>query len=528
MRAFLLLLGIILAFNSQSQIITTVAGNGSSSYSGDSITATSASIGTIACVIIDKLGNYYFSDRLNSRIRKVDICSGIIYTVAGNHIQGYSGDGGQATSAQLNNPIGIALDDSGNLYISDFYNNRIRKVDSLGIITTIAGTGTAGFSGDGGNALSAMLNGPQWVALDHIGNLYINDMTNYRIRKINPTGIITTVAGNGTNGFSGDGGNADSAELSAGCYGLAVDISNNLYVADELNYRVRKLNVATGIISTVAGTGPGAYSGDGMPATASKVTPFALCFDSQGNLYIGDFNERIRKVDTSGIITTVVGIGVSGFSGDGGPADSAKIRKPEGLAFDAHGNLYFADCQNYRVRKVKYSVSDAPIISLSGISAATIGSTVNVTASVAGSGSGYSIQWFNKGAWFATTTVPTVTYTKTMSVDSITAKVFGCSDSALSGVHVVVLSNRTGLSSPTSGERVTCYPNPVNGELYIDGAVVFESVSITNFLGQVVHSVAEYGELECVVNTSALPAGMYFVRVGLAGGGVGISRFVKQ
>jgi trimeric autotransporter adhesin len=279
-----------------------------------------------------------------------------ISTVAGNGVQGFGGDGGPATSAQLSSPLGVAVDSTGSLYIVDSVNNRIRKV-SGGVITTVAGNGTPGFSGDGGPATSAELRYPSDVAVDSTGNLYITDTNNFRIRKVSK-GVITTVAGNGSPGFSGDGGPATSAELAASL-GIAVDSVGNLYIADSNNSRVRK--VANGTITTVAGNGlplPGSLgsSGDGGPATSAEVTPFDVAVDSAGNLYISDANNnRIRKV-SNGVITTIAGNGTSGFSGDGGPATSAELNNPRGLALDSVGNLYIADISNNRMRKVSNGV----------------------------------------------------------------------------------------------------------------------------------------------------------------------------
>ena len=217
----------------------------------------------------------------------------------------------------------MAVDASGNLYIADTGNNRIRKVSATGIITTVAGNGSAGYSGDGGPATSAQLDGPEGVAVDGSGNLYIADTCNNRIRKVSATGIITTVAGNGSAGYSGDGGPATSAQLSLPA-GVAVDGSGNLYIADSGNNRIRKVS-ATGIITTVAGNGSPGYSGDGGPATSAQLNqPAGVAVDASGNLYIADSsNNRIRKVSATGIITTVAGNGFDGYSGDGGPATSA-------------------------------------------------------------------------------------------------------------------------------------------------------------------------------------------------------------
>jgi uncharacterized protein (TIGR03437 family) len=324
--------------------ITTVAGNGNGGFSGDGGPATSASLHSPYQVAVDSAGNLYIADGTNHRVRKVS--GGTITTVAGNGADGFSGDGGPATSASINHPSGVAVDSAGNLYIADEYNNRIRKV-SGGTITTVGGSGSYRFSGDGGLASSASLNSPRSVAVDSGGTLYIAESEGHRIRKVSG-GMITTVAGNGNAGFSGDGGPATSASLYQP-WGVAVDSGGNLYVADSDNNRIRK--VSGGTITTVAGNGNQGFSGDGGPATSASLSgPSGVAVDSAGNLYIVD-GYRIRKV-SGGTITTVAGNGNQGFSGDGGPATSASINAPSGVAVDSAGNLYIADEYNNRIRKV--------------------------------------------------------------------------------------------------------------------------------------------------------------------------------
>ena len=334
--------------------ITTVAGNGTQGYSGDNGNATSAQLYNPHGVALDSSGNLYIADRENNRIRKVN-SSGIITTVAGTGLAGYNGDNISATSADLNYPYGVAIDSSSNLYIADTDNNRIRKVNTSGIITTVAGTGSYGYSGDGGNATFAQLSYPRGVALDSSGNLYIADTWNYRIRKVNTSGIITTVAGTGSSGYSGDGGSATSAQLS-GPYGVALDSSSNLFIADTSNNRIRKVNTL-GIITTVAGTGSKGYNGDNISATSAGLNyPYGVALDSSSNLFIADTsNNRIRKVNTLGIITTVAGTGSWGYNGDNISATSAQLSGPYGVALDSSCNLYIADTYNNRIRKVLFS-----------------------------------------------------------------------------------------------------------------------------------------------------------------------------
>ena len=337
-------------------VINTVAGTGSHGYSGDGSPATSAQLNSPTNVEVDNSGDLYIVDERNFCIRKVDASTGVITTIAGTGDEGYSGDGGPATSAQLLCPSDVAIDGPGNVYIADQNNSRIRKVDvSTGVITTIAGTGTYGYSGDGGPATSAQLYSPSGVAIDGSGNLYITDVQNNCIRKVDAsTGVITTVAGTGTAGYSGDGGHATSAQF-YDPEGIAVDGSGNLYIADRVNHRIRRVDVTTGIITTVAGTGSRGYSGDGGPATSAQLYfPIDVTVDLSGNLYIADlWNERIRKVDVStGVITTVAGTGTSGYSGDGGPATSAQLYFPIGVTLDGSGNFYIADRENHRIRKI--------------------------------------------------------------------------------------------------------------------------------------------------------------------------------
>jgi type VI secretion system Hcp family effector len=279
-----------------------------------------------------------------------------IATVVGNGTDGYSGDGGAAMSAMIKNPSGAAVDSSGNLYIADYYNNRIRKVDTSGVITTVAGIdGKGGFSGDGGAATSAKLYYPHSVALDTSGNLYIADSQNHRIRRVDKkTRVITTVAGiDGKGGFSGDRGAAISAQLNYP-HGVALDTLDNLYIADTFNHRIRRVDTS-GVITTFAGTGKGGFSGDrGAATSANLFFPHGVALDTSGNLYIADSqNHRIRRVDKkSREITTVAGTGTADYLGDDGLAKNANLNRPSGVALDTLDNLYIADLYNHCIRKV--------------------------------------------------------------------------------------------------------------------------------------------------------------------------------
>lgn len=332
-------------------IITTIAGTGSQGFYGDGGLAVSAALYYPRAVAIDAGGNYFVADSFNNRVRRIDAATGVITTVAGSGTPSFSGDGGPAVSAGIRSDWGVALDSSGNLFIADSGNGRIRRVDAVtGIITTVAGN--TGSAGDGGPATAAALNYPYGVAVDITGNMFIADTHNQRIRKVAPGGQITTVAGNGSYGFSGDGGPATSATFRDPS-GVAVDGAGNLFVADQANCRIRKVTPG-GTITTVAGNGTVGFSGDGGPATSASLRgPASVAVDRAGNLFIADtYNERIRKVAPDGTITTVAGSGATDFSGDGGPATSAGFRDPCGVAVDGAGNLFVADTSNHCIRKV--------------------------------------------------------------------------------------------------------------------------------------------------------------------------------
>ena len=363
--------------------IDTAAGTGLSEESGgglggDGGPAVEARLRYPFDVAVDETGSLYIVDTWNHRIRKVD-SAGIVTTVAGSGTTGesgggFSGDGGPAVEAQLRFPGGAALDGSGSLYIVDTWNHRIRKVDSAGIVTTIAGSGTTGeggggFGGDGGPAVEARLRYPYGAALDGSGNLYIADAWNHRIRKVDSAGIVTTIAGSGTEGYGGDGGPAVRAQLSHP-QGVALDGSGNLYIADAWNHRIRKVDSA-GIVTTIAGGGtPGGGRGrfgrdSGLAVRARLKYPQGMALDAAGNLYFADIgNHRIRKVDASGIMRTIAGTGgaYGGFGGDGGPALQAMLFSPRGMAADKAGNLYIADIGNHRIRRLTPPPGNVPLI----------------------------------------------------------------------------------------------------------------------------------------------------------------------
>ncbi len=329
--------------------ITTVAGSATSGFSGDGGSPTSAKLNTPIEVALDSNHNLYISDSANQRIRKV--AGGKITTFAGNGTTGYSGDGGAATGAEFDDPYGVAVDSSGNVFISDLSNGVVRKVTTDNKINTIAGTNSyIGYNGDGTAATSAGLYRPLGVVTDASGNVYIADSFDHRIRKVSTDSTITTIAGTGTAGFSGDGGPATSADINVPL-GLTIDSAGNLYFADSVNHRIRKVAI-DGTISTVAGIGTAGFSGDGGAAIKAQLNrPWDVKVDASGDLFIADYNNnRIRMVTPDGNITTIAGRTGSGYSGDGGQGTSALLSFPTGLAVDTNGDVYIADSDNNVIR----------------------------------------------------------------------------------------------------------------------------------------------------------------------------------
>jgi sugar lactone lactonase YvrE len=387
--------------------ITTLVGNGTAGAGGDGGLADAAQITQPDGLAFDGGGNLYVVDQSTNSVRKVNR-SGVISTIAGVGAPGYSGDGGAAVQAKFNAPRGIAVDSSGNLYVADSGNNVVRMIARSGIISTIAGTGASGYTGDGSGATQATLsaprglafdsagnlyiadsgnnairkvavsnnvistfagsstgapfNSPRWLAFDGVGNLYVADTGNNAVRRISPSGAVSLLAGSssGVAGYGGDNGPATAATL-RGPRGLAFDGMGNLYVGDQGNNVVRMITPA-GVITTVAGSGGAGYSGDGVSATAaSLLSPGCLVVDSEGNLLIADSgNFRVRSVSGVQVVTvpaigninTFAGNGTAGYGGDGGPALLATLNQPDGLTFDAAGNLYVADQQNNTIRKI--------------------------------------------------------------------------------------------------------------------------------------------------------------------------------
>ena len=338
-------------------MISTVVGNGAEFYNGDGGPALNGRFGPPTGVAVALNGDIYICDSDYHRIRKVDRTTGIIQTMAGTGEPGFAGDGGAATDAQLNYPMGVAVDAEGNIYIADTGNNRVRKVEfATGRIVTLAGNGDYGYGGDGGLAVDAQLLSPNSVAIGAAGEVYIADTGNFRVRRVGQEdGVISTIAGDGGGVLAGDGGPAVDAQLGT-IWRIAVDSVGNIYLTDGGGgNRVRKIDFPSGIIRTVVGTGEAGYSGDGGVATSATIDyPVGVAVDSVGNIYVADAgNQRIRKVNgATGIITTIAGTAISGFSGDGGLATNARITMPMGVAVDSAGRVYFADYDAWRIRMV--------------------------------------------------------------------------------------------------------------------------------------------------------------------------------
>ena len=393
-------------------LVSTIAGTGGPSFSGDGGPATAAALKQPWGLALSGT-SLFVADTGNNRIRVIDLNTGVISTVAGNGSASSSGDGGSATGAGINFPAAVAVDGAGNVIIAETKGHKIRRVDSTGTISTLAGTGTSGFSGDGGSASSSLLSDPYGVAVTSAGDVLIADTWNDRIRKvsggtittvvgpipgvfccnddgvagtnantsapgdavsfggnvyftdtahnrvvrINPDGTVLTIAGVNIPGFSGDGGPATSAKLNLP-QGIAADSAGNLFISDTANHRIRKISTA-GVITTVGGTGVKGYTGDGGAATSAQLgDPYGIAVDGAGNVYFADAgNDRIRKIDSGGTISTVAGSGIvgagsRGMSGDGGPATSAHLNNPRGIAVDSAGNLFIADTRNSKIRKV--------------------------------------------------------------------------------------------------------------------------------------------------------------------------------
>lgn len=401
-----------------------------------------------------------------------------ISAVAGNGTTGTTGDGGQATAAQLVSPSGLAADAAGNIYISDL--NTVRKVSPSGIITTIAGTGVSGYSGDGGPATAAQFYRGMKMVVDATGNLLMADMMNNRVRKISPSGIITTVAGNGS-GTPFVPGLQATATSFGNIFSVRLNAAGEMLVSDVGNHRVVKVSTS-GIVSVVAGTGVAGNDGEGGPATAAKLNfPVGFEVDATGNMYVSqDETDNIRMINAAGIITTVVGTGVAGFSGDGGPATAAQISNPNGIHIDASGNIYIADQQNFRIRKVMGGIIN------------TIAGSTNGYSGDGGPATAAKMRW-------------------PMDIIATPSGDFLIADPEF---HVV---RRLSTTPPASvavykAPSISMYPNPAQNTINISTPIKEDyNITIHNTLGQtVLIQTLQPGTL--TLNISTLPTGIYTVK----------------
>src|ERR1051326_7075477 len=431
----------------QANVISTAAGTGTAGYTGDGGPATAAELNTPFGVAVDAAGNFYIAEWSNHRVRKVDT-SGVITTIAGIGIAGFGGDGGPATQAALNSPEGVAVDSAGNVYIADSFNNRIRKIDTSGTITTIAGTGEPRYTGEG-VATQVGLNDPSGIAVDRSGNIYIADNSSHRVRKLSG-GTISTIAGTGIAGFSGDGGPATSAQVYNPTH-LAIDAAGNIYVADYINNRIRKINTA-GTITTVAGSGPnsqGGYSGDGGPATSAQFNKIAgVAIDAAGNLYIADAgNDRVRKVDAgTGIVSTLAG---GGKNGDGCNSETAAIGFPIDLALTPSGDhLYISDYADNRIRLIS-TAQNGSLPSITSITPS--GGVAGRDYQVSLSGTGFLVGGGSASCVAGTTTVAITGSGVTISGESIgnntITATFTVAADAPPASHDVTVTNSFGASN---------------------------------------------------------------------------------
>ncbi|MCW3122508.1 MAG: hypothetical protein JWQ38_2000 [Flavipsychrobacter sp.] len=455
-KCFLILLLTCACINLHAQvnIITTICGNDTPGYSGDNGLAKKGELNVPDGVCLDRKGNLYIADAFNHAIRKINLASNIITTIAGNGIAGFSGDGGFATNSQLFVPEDVFTDNADNIYIADANNNRIRKITaSTGIITTIAGSGPTGVNvsnatGDGGQATDAHLNNPSALCLDNNGNIYIADYGNNKIRKIDGvTGIITTAVGNGASVYSHDGLPGTAIGI-AGPIEVFTDVIGNVFYCDQYNHSIRKLDASTGNITTVVGNGIAGYSGDNDQATEAQLNqPSCISVNEKGDLFIAQyFDGVIRKVDgKTNIITTIAGKVERGFSGDGGIATEAQLRCGN-FVLDHHGTMYIADMDNNRIRMVRDTTQD---------------------------------------------------YTAVQTVTKNDIKI---------------------------------YPNPASSELTVTSPDLSEGeeVLIYNLWGQKVISATTTKKHEVIMNVGTLPSGMYIIQIISPSGSKEVRRFVKE
>lgn len=503
---------VLFSIGANAQIITRFAGDTTLGFSGDGGPATAAQMNQPLVLARDAAGNVYIGEGNGNKIRKVTP-AGIISTIAGNSgTFGWSGDGGPATAAEFFGAHGIAFDAAGNLFVADFGNHVIRKINTSGIISTVAGAGgVSGYSGDGGPATAAKFNHPRDVKFDAAGNMYICDWSNNAIRKISTSGIVTTIAGTGVAGYSGDGGTATAAQMNLP-YRVAFDAVGNLFFIDGDNHCVRKINTS-GIISTVVGNGTSGFSGDGGIATAALLNiPTALTFDAAGNMYIADRgNGRIRKVNTSGIISTVVGTGAPFETGDGGPATAATINRPFDVMFDPSNNMYIADINGHTVRKV----IALPVAAYTA-SADTVCVDSCITFTSSGTGSLDSMTWSIPGITIATPHSNSINVCfPATGAYPVSLSVYNISGSDVHTASYTVINCPTGVRTIGNTDRMNAqlYPNPNSGNFNIrllSGFNEEAELTVSDLMGKQVMKFSVTTNRPLDVRTD-LPRGMYFI-----------------
>ncbi|MES2701669.1 MAG: T9SS type A sorting domain-containing protein [Bacteroidota bacterium] len=424
----------------------------------------------------------------------------IITTIAGDGITQYIGDGTPATVYSLAHPEGIYVDKNGTVFVADNYNHRVRKITATGTISTLAGNNTTGYSGDGGPATAAVLNKPNGIFADTAGNLYVTEWYNNVVRKISAsTGIITTVCGNGGGGFSGDGGPATAAHFETPG-GAVVDLAGNIYIPDYGNHRIRKVSAATGIINTVAGNGTNGYSGDGGVATNAALSyPLSLCLDSAGNIFVAEFGSNvIRRIDAgTGVISTVAGNGTNGYTGDNGPATTAQLGLPNSVFMDKKGILYISEYGNNVIRAVN---------------------TAGIISTIAGTGV-YSYTGDGGPPLAATFHIPSAVF-----VDS--AGTLYVADAGNSVIRKIMLPISGVNDMEATGNGVCIYPNPSNGKFILRYASKDEAcVTIIDVRGQRIYGTTlRNGSND--IDVSGHAAGIYFVQV-VSAGSVQVHKYIK-
>lgn len=485
------------AMQADAQLISTIAGTGISGYTGDGGAATAAEINTPWGITTDHLGNIYFGDYGSAVVRKIDP-SGNISTFAGG---GTGGDGSVATAAGLSSPIGIVTDKSGNVYIADAGLHMIGLVDPSNIIHVIGGTGVSGSSGDGGPATAAKFNGPTSIARDNSGNLYIADRFNHKIRMINTSGIVSTIAGTGAASFSGDGGAATGATLN-NPMSVVVDPTGNIFVMDYSNARVRKID-PSGTITTYAGNGTTGLPLDGSPATAARVNGgFGLALDAAGNLFISEdaTGNTVRVVNTAGIINTIAGNGISGYTGDAVPATSTSLWNVKGVTVDVNSNVLMSDAGNRRIRKV-----DASALTITGVTTLCAGNTTTLSSS------GTSGAWTSSDNAIATVSSSGVV----TAVAAGTATIYYTQILAAGNTAFTVNSCPTETKIVVGVTGLQVFPNPSNGTFNI---VLPETnnatdITLTDMLGHTVvtKNISANQTRNISFSENNLPAGNYII-----------------